>query len=130
MTNWQIRVGDPSGESRVFPIHGTFIVGRDESCLVPLRDATAPREALSFWPAPASGQSSPYWMRATDAPVLLGDIPVREAQVPAGLRIRVGESMLTLEALGREESMPVQPSGIRHWKTVTEAGAKVLWTAK
>ncbi len=130
---WQIKIQDPSGETRVFPLRGSVTLGRSNEASIPLRDPTAPHEAATLLsvnePEPHS-----YWLKVpSGAPnALLGDLPVREAYVPAGLPIMLGETQMTLESTSKlmSDAQPVQPAGIRHWLTASEEGKRLLWTAK
>jgi two-component system NtrC family response regulator len=133
--SWQIRIHDPSGETRKIAIQGSVTLGRNENSGVLLRDPTIPVEAATLWAAPerlATKDGSPFWIRVPDAApsIRLGDLSVREAHLPAGLPVRVGETIFMLEEEERRDSLPQQPHGLRHWLTRCESGAKVLWTAK
>jgi transcriptional regulator with PAS, ATPase and Fis domain len=134
--NWQIRLRDPSGETRTFPLHGSTTLGRGDSSTILLRDPTAAKEAALLWPAPgprdeALGES-PYWLKIPPeaAPGFLGDLSIRESHLPLGTSIRIGESQFTLERLDQDNSQPQQPSGVRHWLTACESGTKILWMSK
>jgi transcriptional regulator with PAS, ATPase and Fis domain len=135
--NWQIRIQDPSGETRIIPIQGTAVLGRGESATIPLRDPTVAQEAATLWARPLSTETaaraiSPYWLRVPEgaAPARLGDLAVREAHLPAGLPVALGESRLTLEREEEQEPQPSQPSGLRSWLTCTEEGRRTLWMTK
>lgn len=130
---WQFRIEDPSGESRIVPARGTLTVGRppaSDGDFITLRDPTAPKIAMIIWVK--EGEDSPFWMKASeDAPsVYLGDLAVREAQIPAGVPIRVGETRIILERESEHLSLPEFPTGIRAWQTQSESGRKLLWLAK
>jgi len=135
--NWQIRVNDPSGGSRLFPlrpdIQGELSVGKDESCSIPLRDPKAEPRAITLWAAPddQSGDS-PYWFRSIPgtAPVRVGDLEVRECHWPEGIPLFLGESRLVLEPRVGNHSLPDRPSGLRPWLTWSEEGRKTLWIAR
>jgi transcriptional regulator with PAS, ATPase and Fis domain len=143
---WQLRIEDPSGETRLMPLQGTATLGKGADCSIPLRDPTASLEAAILWPTNPDGPSlslaepgkmprnasSPYWIRIPKgAPsCLLGDLSVREAQLPAGLPVRIGESRITVESSGFSRTLPVQPSSVRHWITRSDAGAQLLWMAR
>lgn len=142
---WQITVLDPSGETRTISLkealHGTLTIGSDPASDVLLRDPTAPKIAAVMWATPCRDGAtahtsptlqSPYWLKAVEgAPeVEIGDLKVREANVPAGLPIHMGESRITLDLQMTMHAMPEQPSGIRHWLTCCEEGRKILWMTK
>lgn len=141
--SWQIRIYDPSGETRVLPIQGSMTLGRGENASILLRDPVAPKEAATLWANPDqiksssslpanSKNGSPFWLRVpVDAPsVRIGDISVRESEVPIGIPITLGESRVEIERIQTDLALPAQPSGIRHWLTHSEEGRNVLWTAK
>ncbi len=137
----QIRVEDPSGEVRVLPLNGSVTLGRGESVQIPLRDPTVPKEAAVIF-AKGELQSelpdlrwagfSPYWIRIPEgAPHgKLGGLEFRDAQLPFGLPVSLGESRILLQPLGETESTPTQPLGVRHWLTSSDEGKKVLWMTK
>jgi transcriptional regulator of acetoin/glycerol metabolism len=139
---WQVRVQDPSGETRVLPLQnpsqGFFTVGRSEQSTITLRDATASTDALKIWAAPLKEASpgtsnhSPFWMKVSEgAPAaFIGDLCVRDAQVPSGIAIQVGETRITLEPLTSDLGLPSLPRGVRPWLTQTQEGRELLWIAK
>ena len=143
MMKWQIRVQDPSGEERIFPARGSVSIGTrggtgdgtgggDESGIL-LRDPTAPRSAMLLWAAAEQDESlSPFWMRVPEgAPsALLGDLSVREAHLPCGVPVRIGETKIVLEPVADELAFPNLPGGVRPWLTRAESGRQLLWTAK
>ncbi|OFZ55961.1 MAG: hypothetical protein A2428_11955 [Bdellovibrionales bacterium RIFOXYC1_FULL_54_43] len=138
---WQIRIQDPSGETRILPVQGTVILGRGESASIPLRDPTAALEAAILTPAPSlvplsgmakGGETSPYWLKIPqNAPAcLLGDLSIRESHLPIGLPFKLGETKLVLETSSRNDALPAQPSGFSHWLTRSDEGRCVLWMTK
>lgn len=144
---WQLKIEAPSGEERVHVLHqGAVTLGRSEACTLQLRDPLVNDEAALIWPAyvsengtgtepapdPESSAASPYWIRIKEgAPACrIGDLPVREAQLPPGLPVTLGESRLTLEQREENHALPPQPSGTRPWLTCSEAGRRLLWLAK
>lgn len=135
MSEWQLKIQDPSGEYRRVPISGVVTMGRQESCGIYLKDALSPKEAITLWPT-SSDSRSPYWFKVPEggSPVSLGDLQVREAQLPLGVPLQIGETRCVLEcsaeARSSEKLMPSFPLGARPWMTCTEAGRKVLWMAK
>jgi len=131
MANWQLRIEDPSGEKRTVPIQGTVTLGRSNPATVILRDATVDQNMFTLWPS--STPSSPgYWIKIPlGAPAIhIGDLPVREAQIPIGLSFHIGETKLKLESATRSQSLPCFPSGVRPWLTCSIKGAQTLWTAR
>lgn len=133
---WKLRIQDPSGETRLLSLRGSAILGRGETATIPLRDPTVPAEAATLWTPPqkafAANEESPFWLRVAEGgePLQLGDLFVREAQLPAGLPIRVGETRLTLERETDLGSQPNQPTHIRPWLTCTDEGTQTLWLTK
>jgi two-component system response regulator HydG len=63
-------------------------------------------------------------------PALLGDLEVREAQLPAFVPVRIGESKVLIEPRAPESALPAQPTSLRHWLTACEKGRQTLWTTK
>jgi two-component system response regulator HydG len=132
---WLLKIEDPSGETRRIALegarHGALTLGRAEDADVCLRDPTVAPRAAVLWPAP-SDEGSPYWVRVQEGTpaARLADVPVREANLPPGLPIVVGETRLTLEAGGEERPLPVFPAGVRPWLTASEEGRRTLWTAR
>jgi transcriptional regulator with PAS, ATPase and Fis domain len=134
---WQISIQDPSGETRILDLHGSATVGRGDDASIPLRDATAAQAAAMIWPMPqeatrAAENGSPFWIRVPDGapPAHLGDLAVREAHLPLGMPIRLGESRLQLRRAETTASLPEQPRGVRPWLTCSEEGRQVLWMTK
>lgn len=133
---WQIRIQDPSGETRILPLQGSVTLGRSDNASIPLRDVTAPQEAAclspELLPAGTSAANACYWLRIPDGSpaCLLGDIPVRESMIPSGLPLTIGETRVQIEPTAVGESLPEQPSGVLPWLSCTEEGKKVLWTTK
>ncbi|MBC7691741.1 MAG: sigma-54-dependent Fis family transcriptional regulator [Methylotenera sp.] len=150
---WQLRIQDPSGETRIVSLSqrasqngsqnssapGSFRLGRSEGSEVLLRDTTLPKDMGVLTTLTPSGavtktdpRHSPYWLKILDGcpSTRLGDLAIREAHIPAGMPICMGETTLTLEARHSEISLPTQPGGIRPWLTCSEEGKKVLWMAK
>ena len=135
---WQVKILDPSGETRIVPLRADYptgaILGSGEKSDILLRDPTVPTHAAVIWAGPGETLkgASPYWLKIpADAPVVrIGDLPVREAQLPLGTPIRLGESSFVLEISSQGPSLPAQPQGIRHWLSVAPSGAQLLWMAK
>ena len=129
--NWQIRIHDPSGEIRVLPIRGSAVLGRGEGATIALRDPTVGPEAALLWLNPAE-EGGAYWLRVPEgaAAARLGDISVREACLPPGLPLALGETRIVLEREPETESLPEQPQGLRPWLTCSNTGRKTLWLTK
>ncbi|HCM40525.1 MAG: hypothetical protein A2070_03450 [Bdellovibrionales bacterium GWC1_52_8] len=140
---WQIRICDPSGETRIFPLKGAVTLGRSETSNIMLRDPTAPKEAAYIFPnslinnvpgalPKIASPLSPFWLKtAPEAPpCVLGDIAVRDCHVPAGLPVALGETRFTIEPVFSEAALPSQPPQVRHWLTRSEEGRQILWLTK
>jgi DNA-binding NtrC family response regulator len=138
---WQLRIQDPSGEIRRVPLKGEHLgslsLGRDEGSGISLRDPTAARMAATIWASPEreAGQAaaaSPWWLRVPEGSpaARLGDLAIREAHLPPGLPLQLGETIVSLELASTSPSMPQQPSGMRPWMTRSESGARLLWMAR
>jgi transcriptional regulator with PAS, ATPase and Fis domain len=129
--SWQLRITDPSGETRIKTIQGTMTVGRSEQSHIILRDPTAAPEAATLWSTPQS-TSSPFWIKIPySAPVAyLGDLAIREAHVPPGIPFQIGDTKMQIEAIAESRPLPTFPSGARPWLTCSESGRQTLWTAK
>ena len=129
---WQIRVQDPSGEQRTVPAQGSVLIGRTDECGVLLRDPTAPKQAVQIWATGSLDSDSPFWMRVPEGSpsVLLGGLAVREAHIPSGVPIQIGETRVHVEPVAAELSLPSFPGGVRPWLTQAESGRQLLWMAK
>lgn len=127
---WQLKIEDPSGETRLLALRGTTTLGRAEDCHVLLRDPTVPAQAATLIPSRKS--PSNCWIRvAKEMPsCLLGDLPIRESQVPPGVPVVLGETRITLQLRSKDDPQPEQPSGVRHWMTCSPRGMDLLWMAK
>jgi transcriptional regulator with PAS, ATPase and Fis domain len=131
MTKWQIRVQDPSGEIRTFPLNTPTVLGRGDDAMVALRDPTIGNELILLRHEPDDTRA-PFWLTVLSglAPVRLGELPVREAGFPAGMPLVIGESRIVIERESQSESQPAQPQGLRPWLTITHEGVQTLWLTK
>lgn len=141
---FHLQIEDPSGEVRSLPLKKDFTrewkVGRGPDCDVVLRDPTvAPFIALIHAiplerskAALASHGTSPFWIQIQEGipSAVVGDLSVREANLPEGIPIQVGESKLTLEKRMAQPPLPEFPDGIRPWLTQSETGKDLLWMCK
>lgn len=127
MAQWQIRIEDPSGETRIQSLHGACQIGRAPDAGILLRDPTAPLQAATVWP---TGES--FWIKAdAGAPSMrVGDFDVRECLLPRDVPVRIGESRLRLEPVRAANELPGFPLGVRPWHTASHSGRQVLWTVK
>lgn len=141
---FQLQIEDPSGEIRTHPLKKDFMsrlkVGRDPSCDVVLRDPTVgPLIALILTIQPelakdikTTSGTSPYWiqMKEGNPSAVMGDLTIREANLPEGIPIKFGETKMTLEKRSVKLSFPTFPSGVRPWLTQSESGKNLLWMCK
>jgi hypothetical protein len=136
---WQLRINDPSGETRIIPLTGTkdalrgsIVIGKREEADVRLRDPSLPDTVATLWQVPNEGSSGQYWIRVSEKveQARLGDLEIREAIWPEGLRLSVGETQLKLELASSEMALPSFPSNVRPWLTRSEEGKSVLWMTK
>lgn len=128
--SWQLQIHDPSGEVRRFPLSGTQILGRGEEVDILLRDATvSPRAGAIFTAKDAPDR---FWFKVAEdsPPVSLGDLQIREANIPCGVQFKIGETRLSIQARKNEKPVPTSPPGVRAWLSESEAGRNLLWTAK
>ena len=127
---WQLRIQEPAGEFRLVPLLGAVTIGRADEAGIRLRDRQVALEAAQFLPVSAEG--SPFWLRvpASAPPVRMGDLSVREALVPPGVPLIVGETRLELQRIGVTPALPEFPTGTRPWKTTTRSGRDLLWESR
>jgi transcriptional regulator with PAS, ATPase and Fis domain len=127
---WQIRIQEPSGEVRVIPFLGPQILGRSDQASIPLRDPTVAPEALVL--QPDAGDSDVFWMRAPEgAPsVRVGDLRVREGELPSRVNVQVGETCVRVEPVTEDAALPPFPSGVRPWLTCSTSGKDLLWATR
>ncbi len=126
---WQLILQDPSGEIRRIPVTGPTTIGRNPSSGIYLKDPTAPFTAAHLFP---DSNSTSYWIKVPEQspPLTLGEIEIREAQVPPNVPLRIGETQLQLEIISESPLLPQFPPGVKPWFTCSDEGKKVLWTAK
>jgi transcriptional regulator with PAS, ATPase and Fis domain len=124
-----LQIHDPSGNIRHLEFREDSLwVGNDPQMDIPLRDPLA--GALSFQ-LQRNGEKS-FWLKAhEEAPeIRLGDIRVRQAEIPVGQSLRIGETVLKIIPHESDLHLPVQPSGIPHWLTQAQSGRDTLWMAR
>ena len=122
----EVAIQDPSGEVRTFRLHRESWAGRSPDAPILLRDSTVPARVLHLLRA----SEDEIWLRTEpDAPALeLGDLKLREACVPVGVSIRIGESELRLlEQESGSAPLPPLPTGLRPWLTANPEGRTLLW---
>lgn len=121
-----LSIHDPSGDIRTYPVEGQTWVGRSAHAPIRLRDPLMPERALSLLRA----SENEVWVRIeSGAPDLeLGDLKVREACLPVGVSLKLGDSELRFSEAGSTSPvLPPWPSGLRPWSTVGNAGRELLW---
>ena len=133
--SWQLRIYDPSGETRLQCLRETQKLGRHENSNIVLRDPTVAPIAGILSQNPfdlLTAESSPYWLHIPEdsPPALLGDLQVREAHIPIGISFKIGETKLLLESQTQELILPPVPLGVKSWLTISRLGQKLLWMAK
>jgi DNA-binding NtrC family response regulator len=124
-----IAIQDPSGEIRTFRLARETWIGRSTEAPIPLRDPTVPARALSL----LRTSEDEIWVRAEpEGPSLeVGDLKLREACIPVGVALRVGESEFrVLERDSESLPVPAHPSGVRPWISVHPAGRELLWNTR
>ncbi len=132
MSNWQIKIQDPTGETRTICLRqskGQMTLGREESSKIPLRDSTLPNKVGIFWKKQCGTLLSPFWFKLFDDVQggVLGDLTIREAHLPPGVPLKLGESTLVLQNHESKKTLPEFPSSVRPWLTQTREGAEFLW---
>lgn len=133
MTSLQLAIHDPSGETRriILPLNRTHTIGRLPGSSVLLKDPTLPESVGSFMLQIENGKVVAWLRLLSESPAaLLAMIPVREAAVPLGVTLKIGETTLTLEENTPLQAIPLFPKNVRAWKTVSESGMELLWMAK
>lgn len=129
-----LRITDPSGETRHFPISpgSPLTIGRTLEASILLRDPTLPENLgrIEFREEGKRGLSAWIVLELDSPSASLAAIPVREAMLPFGVALRIGETTLSLEAHLETNILPLFPKNIRAWKTVSAAGADLLRMAK
>ena len=128
-----LRIREPSGEVRHHPIRESVTIGRSPDCSITLRDPTVAPEAALIWPACDENNSMSYWFRLSHikTEARLGDLLIREAQIPLEVPLTLGETRMTLvRSQGSSYELPVFPHGVRPWLTRSESGRGILWMAK
>lgn len=141
---FHLQIEDPSGEVRSQPLKKDFShhwkVGRDPSCDVILRDPTV----ASFMalirtlptdrskPSLLTAGASPFWIQMQEGTpsAVVGDLTIREANLPEGIPIKIGETTMTLEKRISTPPLPDFPVGVRPWLTQSESGKNLLWMCK
>jgi len=130
-TPLELCVQDPSGQIRRYLVKQEAWIGRSPEAPIPLRDPTLPERALNVLRA----SEDSVWIRsepgAPDAK--LGDLRLREAHLPVGVSIRLGESELRLSRLNTHSSaasLPETPRGVRAWQTCNPVGKALLWNVR
>jgi len=133
-TDLPLRITDPSGETRHFPVSpgSPLSIGRTPESAILLRDPTLPESLgrIEFRDEEKRGLSLWIVLDSTAPSASLADIPVREAMLPFGVALRVGETTLSLETHVEATIQPLFPKNIRAWKTTSESGAALLRMAK
>ncbi len=133
-TSLYLRITDPSGETRTLPLvpGSPLSLGRNSSSDISFRDPTLPESIglIEFRPSP-SGPLVPWLTLGNETPsASLAAIPVREAMLPFGMNLKIGETILTLEGAGDSDRLPATPKNLRAWKTASDSGKSLLRMAQ
>src|SRR5687767_5967686 len=112
--SWQLRIEDPSGETRTLSIHGKVTLGRSETSNIVLRDPSVPQDVATLCPMDEEMNSS-FWIKICPASPagFLGDLAIREAQIPMGIPFQLGETRLRLESRASGPTLPTFPTQVR-----------------
>lgn len=129
--SWNLKVIEPSGETRIFPIKGNLLLGRSKEAQIILRDPTVAPEAALVWATDYSSPS-PFWIKILESSVdgRIGDLKVKEAQIPCGIPFKLGETRFLIESTQTPVTLPVFPSGVRAWLSCSDSGKELIWNAK
>ncbi len=135
--NLVLKIEDPTGDSRTASLshlsHPSqpIVLGRGENCHILLKDPTVAQEALVLSPGEVRN-ASPFWVKVPSLSPAgrLGDLCVREAHLPIGIPLQIGETRLTLLMKNSQNALPQFPSGARPWLTCSEEGRRTLWNTK
>src|SRR5262245_33005494 len=115
---WQLRIEDPSGETRMVAVKGSMTLGRSPGSEIFFRDPTVPPEAGTLWcqATDENALQSPFWIKISSPGTYarLGDLDIRESQLPLGLPLQIGETKITLEIKTEDLPLPEQPKHIAH----------------
>lgn len=136
LATWQLRIQDPAGEMRLYPLENPTLIGRALDAHVRLRDPMVAPHAARITPFASEANSATedlFWFKVPDgAPdARLGDLQVRDAALPPGLTLRLGETRIVLErkAESGSEFEPALPAGFRPWLTCSDEGRRTRWLA-
>ncbi|MBC7384804.1 MAG: sigma-54-dependent Fis family transcriptional regulator [Cryobacterium sp.] len=130
-----LKIMDPSGETRRIPLsnQSTFRLGRDPDADILVRDPTLPEQIgqLRFSPKAAGIGEKPWLILDPHCPhAELACMPFREAAIPIGTPVRIGETTFSLEVNEEARRLPDAPKGTLAWRTQSESGGKLLWMTK
>ena len=128
---WLVKITDPSGETRILSLGASARLGRSESVELPLRDLTLPEKAGQIWLRTTDGEPT-FWLKGGEGVAArIGDLEVREAELPARTKLTLGDTELTIEPLLDEKSaLPPFPQGARPWLTKSPKGRETLWNTR
>ncbi|MBI2712734.1 MAG: sigma-54-dependent Fis family transcriptional regulator [Bdellovibrio sp.] len=126
---FQLQINDPSGEVRQLQLQPNQTLGRNEKVDILLKDPTVAPQVGSIF---VSSNESDFWFKAAEGapPIVLGDLQIREGNLPHEIPFRIGETRLTICAQKKDNPLPSFPSGVKPWKCSSNLGREMLWTAR
>ncbi len=128
-----ISLFDPSGHKRSVTLKPgeEKTLGHGASVDFEVRDFTLPELALKI-EIQAEEKSAVVFVQCYEsAPAFsVYGILAREARLPIGARLRLGETEIQVNRAEALPTLPAIPSGYAPWISVCESGAKTLWMTK
>lgn len=136
--NYQIRIQDPSGETRTLkiPTDATeLVLGNDRESHIPLRDPSLGFRVGRLVPhrnEQMKDRSSSLWICLDDSTptAKLAGVRIKSSELPLRTPVRLGETLITLESRLPIQDLPSFPTSTRAWITASESGKKLLWLSK
>jgi len=129
---WNLKMIDPSGETRKLPLEDLRI-----NLTQHLRDASLPHVSIEIEKFITDDTSlkpmqSPFWLRVIGSQPLvrMGGSLFHEGQIPLHIPFRIGETELSLFQTLPQVRLPEFPTGYQPWYTCTDEGKKILWNLK
>jgi transcriptional regulator with PAS, ATPase and Fis domain len=144
MSTWMIVMETPTGEVRRKSLSG---LRKGESVRIEPRTAMTQsweaRESMGFMDATAEvrwedtgtadepGRLPRYWIRSlSPQPIRIGDLECREARWPPYVRLRIGETLLTLTQTQAPLPQASVPAGKSAWLSESLIGLQMLQRVK
>lgn len=122
--SWKIRVQNPSGDSKSYPI--------DRCGELKMRDSSISEDLVVLTIRLDEGPYPKLVIRARSSSsnaLSVGGVHFTEAVVPPETPVTIGETILSLERSTNPSNLPSLPAGFRgvEWKTASPVGAEMLW---